>query len=180
MTRLVTGGAFLALWNGVTPSERQAYEAWHSKDHVPERLTVPGMIAAHRFEASDGDPFFFTLYDVYDASVFHHPAYRRLIDEPSPSSVAMRPFLDRFRRLVCDPIAGTGTEVQAFCATVDANASQALPDALIGRPRDDGGQHPLSAKAFIPDRIAVATGQAPPTGAGASVFRFIETIRPVR
>ena len=96
------GSAFLALWNGVAPGELAAYQAWHGIEHVPERLTVPGILAAWRYQAGEGDDAgFFTLYDLADIGVLDSAAYRRLIDAPSPMSRRMRPHLTHFRRIVC-------------------------------------------------------------------------------
>lgn len=96
------GSAFLALWNGVAPGRLDAYQAWHGIEHVPERLTVPGILAAWRYQAGEGDDArFFTLYDLADIGVLDSPAYRRLVDEPSPMSRLMRPHLTHFRRIIC-------------------------------------------------------------------------------
>ncbi|WP_204301518.1 hypothetical protein, partial [Stenotrophomonas maltophilia] len=66
----LAGTAFLALWNGVAPGHIEAYQDWHGVEHVPERLTVPGMLAAWRYQADDGDePAFFTLYDLASIEV---------------------------------------------------------------------------------------------------------------
>lgn len=96
------GSAFLALWNGVAPGRLDAYEAWHGIEHVPERLTVPGILAAWRYQADEGDGArFFTLYDLADVDVLQSAAYRRLVDAPSPMSRLMRPHLTHFRRIIC-------------------------------------------------------------------------------
>jgi hypothetical protein len=41
--------AILALWNDYPAAMAEEYEAWHTFEHVPERLTVPGMRAARRY-----------------------------------------------------------------------------------------------------------------------------------
>jgi hypothetical protein len=96
------GEAFLALWNGVTAAQLDAYEDWHSREHVPERLTVPGILGAWRYRATDGgEPGFFTLYDLAGIDVLDTPAYRRLLMQPTPASTLMRPHLTHFSRIVC-------------------------------------------------------------------------------
>jgi hypothetical protein len=44
--------AILALWNDYPSGLAEEYEAWHTFEHVPERLTVPGMRAARRYVSS--------------------------------------------------------------------------------------------------------------------------------
>ncbi len=94
-------GAFLALWNGRSPS-RDDYDVWHSREHVPERLTVPGMVGAIRYDRGKGSlPPYFTLYLVEDLTVFDHPSYVELLRNPTSWSASMRPDFNRFLRLVC-------------------------------------------------------------------------------
>jgi hypothetical protein len=96
------GTAFLALWNGVQPEALDDYEAWHSREHVPERLTVPGILAAWRYrDIDEACPGFFTLYDLADIQVLESAPYQRLVSHPSPASARLRPQLTGMTRIVC-------------------------------------------------------------------------------
>ncbi|QCI65993.1 hypothetical protein [Phreatobacter stygius] len=111
----LSGTAFLALWNGVAPGHLSAYQDWHGIEHVPERLTVPGMLAAWRYQAGDGDQaHFFTLYDLASIEVLDTPAYQRLINQPSPESIRMRPHLTGFTRIICRIAARQASPSAAF------------------------------------------------------------------
>lgn len=93
------GGAFLAVANGVNPASLRAYEAWHSFEHVPERLTMPGFLAGKRYVAGRGAAIrYLTIYDLDDASAVESAAYRHLLAHPTPASLAMRPAMTDFRR----------------------------------------------------------------------------------
>jgi len=98
--------ALLALWNDVDPALDAAYNDWHAHEHVPERLTVPGILWALRYAASAGAadapmPRYLTLYGLRDAQVLSSAPYRRLLEHPTPASRAMRPALRRLSRWVC-------------------------------------------------------------------------------
>lgn len=95
--------ALLALWNDVDPVHDAAYEDWHAREHVPERLRVPGFVWALRFRRSGTGvlPSCLTLYGLRDAQVLASAAYRRLLAEPTPASRAMRPALRNVGRWVC-------------------------------------------------------------------------------
>ena len=54
----------LAIWNDREESIADVYERWYLSEHLPERLGVPGFVAARRYEASKGSPRFLTFYDV--------------------------------------------------------------------------------------------------------------------
>lgn len=95
--------ALLALWNDVDPALDDAYNDWHAREHVPERLTVPGMLWAQRYARADDSawPRYLTLYGLRDAAVLDSAAYRQLLAEPTPASRAMRPALRNLSRWVC-------------------------------------------------------------------------------
>ena len=83
--------AFLALWNLYPSAMTEEYEAWHTYEHVPERLTAPGMRGARRYAAFDADENrYFTLYELDDLTVVEHPAYLDLVQNPTPWSAKMR------------------------------------------------------------------------------------------
>lgn len=82
--------AILALWNDYPSKLAEEYEAWHTFEHVPERLTVPGMRAARRYVSSASSESYFTLYELEDLNVIEHPAYLDLVRNPTPWSHKMR------------------------------------------------------------------------------------------
>jgi hypothetical protein len=97
-------GAVLALWNDVTPDVEAEYNAWHAGEHVPERLTVPGMLWGRRYRRScnSAAPRYLTIYGMRDAQVLESDAYRLLLSRPTPMSAHMRPHLCNLSRWVCD------------------------------------------------------------------------------
>jgi hypothetical protein len=96
--------AVLALWNDVTPEVEAEYNEWHANEHVPERLTVPGMLWARRYRRlGDGAaPRYLTLYGMRDAQVLEGDAYRLLLSRPTPMSARMRAHLCNVSRWVCE------------------------------------------------------------------------------
>lgn len=99
-----TAQALLALWNDVDPAHEAEYNDWHANEHVPERLTVPGMLWASRWRrASPGTgPRYLTLYGLRNAAVLEGAAYQCLLAEPTPDSARMRPLLRNLSRWVCE------------------------------------------------------------------------------
>lgn len=95
--------ALLALWNDVDPQRETEYNDWHAREHVPERLTVPGMLWALRYAHAGGTtlPRYLTLYGLRHVAVLDSAAYQRLLAEPTPASRAMRPALRHIARWVC-------------------------------------------------------------------------------
>ena len=81
----------------------EEYNAWHATEHVPQRLTVPGIRSASRYASPDpGLIRYFTWYALDGAHVLHSPEYLKLLDQPSPWSRRMRPRLRNLSRHVCE------------------------------------------------------------------------------
>lgn len=97
--------AVLALWNDVDPIHDLDYNDWHANEHVPERLTVPGMVWGLRFLASAGSapgPRYLTLYGLRDVQVLESAAYQHLLAWPTPMSARMRRVMHGICRVVYD------------------------------------------------------------------------------
>jgi hypothetical protein len=100
----VQASALLALWNDVDPAFDADYNDWHANEHVPERLTVPGMLWGRRYGLVGAEtvmPRYLTLYGLRDAAVLDCEPYLRLLREPTPTSRRMRPLLKNLSRWVC-------------------------------------------------------------------------------
>jgi len=113
---------FLALWNGVgVAAIRAEYEAWHTFEHVPERVGLPGFLWARRYAAlpgRDDQPAYFTLYGLETIPALLSPEYQDVVDHPTPWSAHMRGFLSDFCREPCEAVGFYGTSSGARLATM--------------------------------------------------------------
>lgn len=166
------GTAFLAIANSVDPALHEDYETWHTFEHVPERLTMPGFLGGRRFmRERERERHYLTLYDLDDTAALETAAYRHLLTHPTPASRRMRPAMAEFQRLACRETARFGhgcgrclgllrwrvapsdeSPVDAEIATLIGRAG--LVSARLGRSVE-AGAHP----AFPTDPAAPA-GQA--------------------
>lgn len=121
------GTAFLALWNERAPA-REDYDLWHTREHVPERLGIPGMLMGQRYADGDGPlPSYFTLYALSSLTVLESPEYHSVLASPSAWSLSMRPSISDWYRRGCETLISLGGGVGGCLAAV----------LLAGRPRDD-------------------------------------------
>jgi hypothetical protein len=110
------GEGFIALWNDVVP-KREDYGAWHTKEHVPQRMTVEGFLRAFRYVLIAGTlPQYFTLYALRELAALESSAYLQLVDEPTPWSRHMRPDMRNFIRRICRTGVTLGGGVGGFAA----------------------------------------------------------------
>jgi hypothetical protein len=132
--------ALLALWNDVDPALDAEYNEWHANEHVPERLTVPGILWGLRYGRvgeSAAMPRYLTLYGLRDAGVLDSEPYQRLLREPTPMSRSMRPALMDLSRWVCALLTCDGLDRGSHLAVQTSDAEPAAADLAAYRLRAD-------------------------------------------
>lgn len=43
------GQGVLAIWNGIAPEAEAEFVAWHVREHIPERVGLPGFLRGRRY-----------------------------------------------------------------------------------------------------------------------------------
>lgn len=143
-----TGSAFLALWNDVEHGREAEYDAWHTREHVPERVSAPGFRSGRRFvDRAHPVHRYFTLYDVDDIAAFGTPEYLDLLRHPTPWSAAMRPSFRNFLRVPCLLEGSAGFGVGAALAVLRTRC-----------PAEAAGRH-LAAFVAGPGVVAARLGR---------------------
>jgi hypothetical protein len=85
------GKAALAMWWDVDARRRSDFEHWHTHEHFPERLAIPGFRRASRWTSADGGEGIFVLYELEEHGVLGSPAYLARLNAPTPWSTRMMP-----------------------------------------------------------------------------------------
>lgn len=134
--------AFLALWNSISSARLQPeYEVWHTFEHVPERVSLPGFVEARRYrahaQASDTAPRYYTWYMLESLAALETPQYRDVFTHPTPWSARMRGELRDFLRLPCTLQGHCGQSGAAQLATLQLRSRSAgFPAAAAGWLRE--------------------------------------------
>jgi hypothetical protein len=87
---MLVGEAVVAIWNGIAPEARAQFYDWHTNEHMPERVGIPGFRRGRRYVAADADtaPEFFTLYEVDTMQVLQGSDYANRLNDPTPGTRA--------------------------------------------------------------------------------------------
>ncbi|KLU25241.1 hypothetical protein EOS_15865 [Caballeronia mineralivorans PML1(12)] len=80
------GKAAVLIWNDVIENEREAFYEWHDKEHIPERLSVPGFMRGRRYrgDRSHGATEWLTMYEADHLDTLTSPAYLARLNDPTP------------------------------------------------------------------------------------------------
>jgi hypothetical protein len=118
------------MWWDVAPAERAAFEDWHSHEHFPERLGIPGFRRGTRWASAAGGEGFFTLYELERYETLTSPHYLERLNRPTPWSTKMMPLHRNMVRSQCRMAASHGMGVGNSMLTVRLSPLPGRGDAL--------------------------------------------------
>lgn len=140
----MNGNAFLAIWHDIEDGAHAEYVEWHTREHMPERLSIPGFRTGKRLHAPDASRYVFgTVYSGETLETFRSPDYLERLNNPTPWTTAVAPSFRNFLRVACERIAGAGHGDGGSMATIRFDLSgddgetrlrasaQALADAML-------------------------------------------------
>jgi len=151
------GQAALAMWWNMAPELRQDFEDWHTHEHFPERLGIPGFRRGSRWTSADGGEGIFVLYELEDYDVLSSPHYLARLNAPTPWSARLMPHhrnMVRGQTRVLDSV-GSAVARQALTVRLSPAAGRAdslrasLKSLMTGLARQPGfaGAHLLQHQA---------------------------------
>ena len=124
------GSAAVAMWWDMLPTLRAEFEDWHSHEHFPERLRIPGFLRGSRWAAVDGGDDFFVIYELAAYEILTSPAYRQRLDNPTSWSTRMMPHHRNMVRSQCRIVESFGGGVAGFTMTIRLSPRDGRDDAL--------------------------------------------------
>jgi hypothetical protein len=77
------GTSALAIWLTLDPAGEADFNGWYPRQHLPERLSVPGFLRGRRYRAAGDGPPYFTLYELAEATVLASAAYLERLNNPT-------------------------------------------------------------------------------------------------
>jgi hypothetical protein len=78
------GTGVVAIWHDLLPEAKNDFYEWHNREHMPERLGIPGFKRGRRYIAVRGAPEYFNLYEADSPDVLRGPDYLQRLNAPTP------------------------------------------------------------------------------------------------
>ncbi len=128
------GKGVLAIWNGTTDAAEAEFVRWHVREHIPERVGLPGFLRGRRYVGLDGRPKYFNFYETASVETLESSAYRDRLNNPTPwTQRVVSEFRDTIRT-VCTVAESAGLGTGAWIETIRLGAvadPQIFRDGLI-------------------------------------------------
>src|SRR6185295_17989016 len=132
----------LAIWNDCAPEGYDHFERWYIREHLQERVGVPGFRFGRRYETVSGsDRRFFAFYEVESPDVLSSKAYVERLEAPTPWTLETMKSFRNMVRTVCDLRAAAGDLIGSHAVVLRADqamtptpAAAKLVDELAAEP----------------------------------------------
>ena len=83
------GTGLLAVWVDVPADKEDDFNQWYNEEHIPELLSIPGILNAARYQAVKSGPKYLACYELEDVAVldsyaFNHRSFTDWAKRVSP------------------------------------------------------------------------------------------------
>jgi len=140
----LSGQSALAMWWDMASEMRAEFEHWHSHEHFPERLALPGFLRASRWSATGGEGFFI-LYELQEHAALSSPEYLARLNAPTPWSTRLMPHHRNMVRAQTRVLHSHGAGVARHAMTLRLTPRDGQAERLQAALRGHIGTLPLQA-----------------------------------
>jgi len=113
------------MWFELAEGFEREFNRWHTIEHMPERLGVPGFLRGRRYIHARGSDRVFQLYEGRHIESFRSPGYLARLNAPTDWTNRIQPGLVKFTRGACQTLISVGEGVGGALVTVRIVASNA-------------------------------------------------------
>ena len=155
----LAGKGVVAIWHGMRPEGRDDFYEWHNREHMPERVGIPGFMRGRRYIAAEGEPEFFTLYETETPEVLAGADYLARLNAPTDwTRRATKHFTDTSRSLCRVMLTlGPGTGAWAMTWRYEVSPGREVEQRRLLEPLLDGIS---KRKSIVGTHLCIADRQA--------------------
>lgn len=133
----LAGTGLVAIWNDIKPELREDFFEWHPREHMVERLGIPGFLRGRRYIAADGGVEFLTLYELTSTDVLLSDVYKTRLTNPTPWSTKTLPGFCNNERGACQIEFSDSYAMGGAMLTLRFEAEEGREDALVAALKHD-------------------------------------------
>jgi len=152
------GDGLLMVYCDVPTKYEEEFNRGYNEEHIPERLAIPGVLNAARYQAVEGGPKYLACYELASPDAWHADAWQKWLRDPtawsrrmSPSVIATAYIRNLYRRIY--PPAVPAETAQAEMAPVLLVGRMSVPAALEAAFNDAYNNERLPLCRHIPGYI---------------------------
>ena len=115
------GSAVLVNWGGIVEEKEIEYNEWHSKEHMPERISLPGFLRCLRAVGIPGTNLnhkYFMMYEAERKEVFTSRKYLERLNNPTEWTKEILSNYLSPSRTICSVISSKSIGVGCYLSTI--------------------------------------------------------------
>jgi hypothetical protein len=97
----LAGLGAVAIWHDLLPAAKDDFYDWHNREHMPERVGIPGFRRGRRYVAISGAPEFFNLYEADSPEILAGQDYQNRLNAPTAWTQRVIPSFRNVSRSLC-------------------------------------------------------------------------------
>lgn len=113
----LAGLGVVCIWHDLLPEARDDFHQWHNREHMPERVGIPGFRRGRRYVAIESSPEYFNLYEADSAEVLGGQDYLNRLNAPTEWTRRVVPSFRNVSRSICRVVYTQGVGQGAFMCT---------------------------------------------------------------
>lgn len=132
------GHGLMTVFTDVPAHLEEEFNRWYDEEHIPERLSIPGVLSAARYTSVEGGPKYLAVYELSDPEAWHSEAWQHYLINPTEWSKRMSPsiigetYIRNLYRLIY-PAPAPRETAQAGMSPVLLVGRMSVPPALEAR-----------------------------------------------
>ena len=143
------GQAAVIVWNDIAPEGRDRFYRWHDKEHMPERLALPGFRRGRRFSRPGHSPEWLTIYEAVDVSALVSPEYLARLNAPTPATTDTLKHFRNTSRAVCRVVHSVGSSLGGHVLALRMTVPHERQDAMCRYLRDDAFPRAIATTGIV-------------------------------
>jgi hypothetical protein len=102
------GKGVLVIWHGITAEGEEEMIRWHNREHIAERVAVPGFLRGRRYAHSARPREYLDLYETESVETIRSEPYLARLNNPTPWTQRVLPHFRDTVRIGCRVVASSG------------------------------------------------------------------------
>lgn len=167
------GTAFLPIWHDVDAPVEFEFNHWHTVEHMPERLSTPGIVVGRRYECAQAAKYrYFVLYEAATFDVFASEGYYATANARSDWSKRVHPHFQNFLRSPCHLVMTRGRGIGGAMATVRITFNRPGGELQLGSDMTTKDAYTLAVRPLVEQLMEIELVTSAHAGITAPVSRM--------
>jgi len=128
------GKGMLLTFTDVSARDERDYNEWYNREHIDDRVSLPGFHRGRRYAAVRGTPRYLAIYECDTVAILGTPNYLQTLDHQTPWSQRVMARFIHFKRLTLrvqlDQTHGVGAALATVRFVPDPRRRKALVEFL--------------------------------------------------